>query len=231
MSRLIYAADDEFYIRELLKTFLEDAGYEIITFENGDLLYEAFCQKASDLVILDVMMPGNDGLLICNELRRISNVPIIILTAKDTEMDYILGMSIGSDDYIVKPFRPTMLLMKIKAIFRRMDMEHEKNSETGEIRIGNIRISRYERIVYCNEYNLKFSGIEFDLLLYLAKNLQKAVSRDEILQNVWGVDSEIETRVIDETIRKIRKKMVGVNSNIKIETVWGYGYKAIEITI
>ncbi len=231
MSGLIYAADDEFYIRELLKTFLEDAGYEIITFENGDLLYEAFCQRASDLVILDVMMPGNDGLLICNELRRISNVPIIILTAKDTEMDYILGMSIGSDDYIVKPFRPTMLLMKIKAIFRRMDMEHEKKSETGEIKVGNIRISRYERIVYCNGYNLKFSGTEFDLLLYLAQNMQKAVSRDEILQNVWGVDSEVETRVIDETIRKIRKKMVDVNSNIKIETVWGYGYKVIEITI
>lgn len=231
MSGLIYAADDEFYIRELLKTFLEDAGYEIVTFENGDLLYEAFCQRASDLVILDVMMPGNDGLLICNELRRISNVPIIILTAKDTEMDYILGMSIGSDDYIVKPFRPTMLLMKIKAIFRRMDMEHEKKSETGEIKVGNIRISRYERIVYCNGYNLKFSGTEFDLLLYLAQNMQKAVSRDEILQNVWGVDSEVETRVIDETIRKIRKKMVDVNSNIKIETVWGYGYKVIEITI
>lgn len=229
MAKLIYAADDEIHIRELLETFFVDAGYEVATFENGDLLYEAFCRQPSDMVILDVMMPGHDGMFLCKELRKISKVPIILLTAKDTEMDYIMGMSIGSDDYIMKPFRPTMLLMKIKAIFRRMDMEHERESENRELLVGNIRISSYERMVYCLDQGLTLSVTEFELFYYLAKNLQKAVSREEILNVIWDMDAEVETRVVDETIRKIRKKLKTCDSRIRIDTVWGHGYKMVEV--
>lgn len=225
MATLIYAADDELNIREVLKVFLIDAGYEVVTFENGDSLYERFKEKACDLVILDIIMPGSDGLAICNELRKISKVPIILLTAKDAETDYILGMSVGSDDYIVKPFRPTMLLMKIKAILRRVEMERDMVSSHTEISFGDIRISSYERIAFCREEDLKLTGTEFDLLLYLIKNKQKAISRDEMLENVWGIGSEIETRAVDETIRRIRKKMQNAASTVRIETVWGYGYK------
>ncbi|MDE7430376.1 MAG: response regulator transcription factor [Lachnospiraceae bacterium] len=225
MAKLIYAADDELNIREVLKVFLIDAGYEVVTFENGDSLYERFREKACDLVILDIIMPGSDGLAICNELRKISKVPIILLTAKDAETDYIMGMSVGSDDYIVKPFRPTMLLMKIKAILRRVEMERDMVSSHTEISFGDIRISSYERIAFCREEDLKLTGTEFDLLLYLIKNKQKAISRDEMLENVWGIGSEIETRAVDETIRRIRKKMQNVASTVRIETVWGYGYK------
>lgn len=227
MAKLIYAADDELHIREVLKVFLIDAGYEVVVFETGDSLFEAFKKKACDLVILDIIMPGNDGLIICDELRKISNVPIILLTAKDAETDYIRGMSIGSDDYIVKPFRPTMLLMKIKAILRRVEMEQQTGSEQEEIVIGDIRISSYERIAYCREEDLKLSGTEFDLLLYLVKNKQKAISRDELLEKVWGISTEVETRVVDETIRRVRKKMVNRASVVRIETVWGHGYKIV----
>lgn len=227
MAKLIYAADDEQNIREVLKVFLISAGYEVAVFDNGDSLYEAFKEKPCDLVILDVIMPGSDGLTICNELRKISKVPIILLTAKDAETDYIIGMSIGSDDYVVKPFRPTMLLMKIKAILRRVEMEREIIAAHEEVMIGDIRISSYERIAYCREENLKLSGTEFDLLLYLVRNKQKAISRDEILENVWGIGSEVETRVVDETIRRVRKKMVNSTSQVRIETVWGHGYKII----
>lgn len=227
MSKLIYAADDEKNIRELLEIFLKDAGYEVEMFENGDLLYERFAIKKSDLVILDIMMPGNDGLEICKKIREKSDVPIIMLTAKDTENDFILGMSIGSDDYIMKPFRPTMLLMKIKAIFRRMD--YEKKGRT--IEIGNIRISSYERKIYdiCSGNAVELSMTEFALLAYMANYPGKAISRDELLENVWEIDSDIETRVVDETIRRIRRKINSFDSKVHIETVWGHGYRIVEV--
>lgn len=149
MPKVIYAADDEKAIRELIQAFLQDSGYEVEIFENGDLLYKRFMEKASDMVILDIMMPGSDGMEICKQLRKISDVPIIMLTARDTENDFVFEMTIGSDDYITKPFRPTMLQMKIKAIFRRIGLEH-KGMEEKELKIGSLRISSYERKI-CSE--------------------------------------------------------------------------------
>ena len=130
MGKLIYAADDEENIREILKSFLVDSGFEVEVFPTGDELFEAFQKKPCDLAVLDIMMPGTDGLTICKNLRAISKVPIIILTAKDSEMDYVTGMTYGGDDYLMKPFRPSMLVMRIKALFRRIEMEHDnKRSE------------------------------------------------------------------------------------------------------
>ena len=130
MGKLIYAADDEENIREILKSFLVDSGFEVEVFPTGDELFEAFQNKPCDLAVLDIMMPGTDGLTVCKNLRAISKVPIIILTAKDSEMDYVTGMTYGGDDYLMKPFRPSMLVMRIKALFRRIEMEHDnKKSE------------------------------------------------------------------------------------------------------
>ena len=125
MGKLIYAADDEENIREILKSFLVDSGFEVEVFPTGDELFEKFQTKPCDLVVLDIMMPGTDGLTVCKNLRAISKVPIIILTAKDSEMDYVTGMTYGGDDYLMKPFRPSMLVMRIKALFRRIEMEHD----------------------------------------------------------------------------------------------------------
>ncbi|MFR4406767.1 MAG: response regulator transcription factor [Anaerovoracaceae bacterium] len=126
MGHSIYLADDEKSIRELLHSFLASDGYTVRSFESGDALLEAFRQDPAELVILDIMMPGTDGLTVCRELRAVSDIPIILLTAKDSELDYVMGISQGSDDYLTKPFRPTILLMKVKALLRRVEMDRGK---------------------------------------------------------------------------------------------------------
>lgn len=121
----IYIADDEANIRIAIKTFLENAGYSVKDFENGDLLLSAFDENPADLVVLDVMMPGSNGFVVCKELRQKSAVPIIMLTARDSDLDYATGLDLGSDDYLIKPFSPMALVLKIKAIFRRMELDRK----------------------------------------------------------------------------------------------------------
>jgi diguanylate cyclase (GGDEF)-like protein len=143
-TKKIYIAEDELNIRLAIKTFLENAGYSVEDFENGDLLLEAFNKSEADLVILDVMMPGSNGFVICKELRKISHVPIFMLTARDSDLDYSTGLEIGSDDYLTKPFSPMALVMRVKAIFRRLDFERKS----------------YERDAMTGVYN-KVSGISY----------------------------------------------------------------------
>ena len=126
MGYSIYIAEDDKKIRELIHRFLESDGYAVISFENGDELLTAFRKNPADLVILDIMMPGTDGLEICSRLREFTDVPIILLTAKDSELDYVSGITQGSDDYLTKPFRPTILLMRVKALLRRVEMSKNK---------------------------------------------------------------------------------------------------------
>lgn len=133
-KKLIYIADDEASIRLAIKAFLENANFLVSDFETGDLLLEAFNEKPSDFVVLDVMMPGSNGFIVCKELRKISSVPIIMLTARDSDLDYATGLDLGSDDYLIKPFSPMALVMKINAIFRRIEFEklaHEKGDANG----------------------------------------------------------------------------------------------------
>ena len=134
-KKIIYIADDEANIRSGIKTFLENAGFIVKDFDNGDLLLEAFKQEPADMIVLDIMMPGSNGFVICRELRKISHVPIIMLSARDSDLDYSTGLDIGSDDYFVKPFSPMALTMRIKAIFRRIEWEREgcKNEQEGNI--------------------------------------------------------------------------------------------------
>jgi len=128
-DKIIFIADDEANIRLGIKTFLENAGYTVNDFENGDLLMEAFSENPADLVILDVMMPGSNGFVVCKELRKVSHVPIIMLTARDSDLDYATGLDLGSDDYFTKPFSPMELVMRVKAIFRRMEYDRQIFSE------------------------------------------------------------------------------------------------------
>ena len=125
MNKKIYIAEDDNNIRHGIKTFLENAGYIVEDFENGDLLMESFLKSPADLLILDVMMPGSNGFIICKEIRKISHVPIIMLTARDSDLDYATGLDLGSDDYIIKPFSPMALVMRVNALFRRIDFERE----------------------------------------------------------------------------------------------------------
>ena len=228
MGHSIYLADDEKSIRELLHSFLASDGYTVRSFENGDALLEAFRQEPAELVILDIMMPGTDGLTVCREIRSVSDIPIILLTAKDSELDYVMGISQGSDDYLTKPFRPTILLMKVKALLRRVEMDRGKTAAEDELHYGDIRYSATENAVFCGSTIVTLTQTELRLLSYMLKQPEKAYSREELLNAVWGFDSEVETRVTDETLRRIRKKLLQAGSAVSVSTIWGFGYKLKE---
>lgn len=229
MSHSIYIADDEKNIRDLIKSFLESDGYEVSAFETGDELKAVFDEKPADLVILDIMMPGTDGLTLCRKLREESSVPIIILTAKDSEYDYVQGITIGSDDYLTKPFRPTVLLMCVRSLLRRMDM-NEKGDRSSkmsdeDISIGDLTFSGRRNEILCGGRPVKLTRTELKMLSYMMKNPEKAYSRDELLNAIWGYDTKVETRVTDETLRRIRKQLSACESNVSVRTMWGFGYR------
>lgn len=229
MGHTIYLADDEKSIRELLHSFLTSGGYTVRSFESGDALLAAFQQEPAELVILDIMMPGMDGLAVCRELRTVSDIPIILLTAKDSELDYVMGISQGGDDYLTKPFRPTILLMKVKALLRRVEMDHGKVAAAdGALCYGDIRYSATENAVFCEAVPVGLTQTELRLLSYMMKQPEKAYSREELLNAVWGFDSEVETRVTDETLRRIRKKLLQAGSRVSVTTIWGFGYRLKE---
>ncbi len=218
----IYLADDDKDILRLLEIFLKNEGYEVVSFLTGDELYEHFLVEESDLVILDIMMPGSSGLTICENLRKISSVPIILLTAKDTDADYIAGITLGSDDYLVKPFNPTILGMKVKALLRRVNMTKE-NKEV-DVLCGDLIYKTKEHSIFINEKEINLTKTEFNCLKYMMDHFEEAISREQLLEDVWGFDTVVETRVTDETIRKIRKKLSELNSIVIIRNKWGYGY-------
>lgn len=173
------------------------------------------------------MMPGTDGLTICKQLREITNVPIIMLSAKDTEFDYVQGITIGGDDYLTKPFRPTTLLMRVRSLLRRMDMNNPKATEDKPqgLTVGNLEFNAPANTVYCNGKAIGFSQTELKMLTYMLKNTEKAYSKEELLEKIWGFETQVETRVTDETLRRIRRKLSLAGSNVSVETIWGYGYK------
>ncbi len=225
-KKTIYIADDEQNIREAIKTFLESEGYAVAAFENGDLLLAAFQKAACDLVILDVMMPGLGGFAICSEIRKLSTVPIIMLTARDSDLDYATGLSLGSDDYFTKPFSAMSLVMRVKAIFRRIEFE-KQNSGPGEVArtlsFGDIIMDTKSKGVKAGGQEAPLTPNEYDLLKYLMEKNDQAVSRDELLESIWGYNTEIETRATDDTVRRLRKKLE--HSNVAIEAVWGFGFR------
>ena len=224
MNKLIYAADDDVSIRNLIKTFLVKEGYEVEVFENGDALLEVFLVREADLVILDVMMPGSDGFSICSIIRQRSTVPIIMLTARDTDADYYSGITLGSDDYFVKPVSPIKLTLRVKAILRRIDMDKGKE-EADSILYEDIKILPQGLTAYCKEKELLLTMTEYNLLLYFIQNSSRAISRKELLNKIWGFDSIVETRATDDTVKRLRRKLYDSDSSVVIDTIWGYGFK------
>lgn len=227
MKHLIYIADDEKNIRELIKNFLESDGYSVEAFETGDKLLEAFRKKSADLVILDIMMPGTDGLAVCRILREETDIPIIILSARDSDLDYVQGITIGGDDYLVKPFRPTELLMHVRSLLRRMEMNRKspKYTDSSDMQFGNLIYKAGSNTVTCKDKRVELTQTEFKMLIYMMADPDKAFSRKELLEAIWGYETEVETRVTDETMRRLRKKLLSAGSSVSIQTVWGFGYK------
>lgn len=218
----IYIADDEKSIRDIISGFLINSGYEVSTFENGDALLDEFMINPSDMVILDVMMPGTDGVILCTKIREKSNVPIIIVSAKDTELDRITGITMGADDYLVKPFAPMELVARVNSIFRRMsfnDTIKAKNILT----YGDIKIDIAMKKCVANGQSFDVTPTEFALLTYLFENSERAVSRDELLKNVWKFDYDVDTKVCDDVLKRLRKKLI--KTNVRVTAVWGFGFK------
>lgn len=219
----IFVVDDELKIRNLIKAYLDKEGYSVEVFDTGDSALEAFNIYPPDMLIIDVMMPGLNGFDLCKEIRKSSNVPIIIVSAKDEELDRILGLELGSDDYISKPFSPRELVIRVKNIFKRM--EPVKKIVKHEEVIGNTLIDEASRLVKVEDKELVFTSKEFELLNMLVKYKSQALSRDQILDVVWGYEYVGESRLVDDVIKRVRKKLKNVSSDIEIQTVWGYGYK------
>lgn len=224
VNKLIYIADDEVKIQELIKMFLKKEGYEVEAFSDGESLLKAFRKKQADMLLLDIMMPNLDGLTLCMEIRKESHVPIIIISAKDGEADKIAGLMLGSDDYMTKPFSPVELVLRVKSIFKRMEFDKRPVVNEENIIISDIIIYPQGRYAAFHGQDLKLTPMEFNLLSYLARNKNKGVGREELLNKVWGFDSEVDTRATDDMIKRIRKKLTNVGSTLKIETLWGFGF-------
>lgn len=224
-KKLIYIADDEVNICNIIKSFLLKDGYEVETFNDGYSLFSTFKKLPADMVIIDIMMPQMDGYTLCSSIREQSKVPIIIVSAKDTESDKIAGLVLGGDDYLTKPFSPMELLARIKAIFRRIDMDKSNVKASRKLYVGDLILNPDINQTLKNGISLGLTGMEFSLLYYLADNKERAVSRSELLDKIWGFENEVETRATDDMIKRIRKKLSDIASNIKIETIWGFGFK------
>lgn len=223
----IYYADDEKEIRDIVSVFLRNSGYEVKSFATGDLLLTAFIEEPCDLVLLDIMMPGTDGIGILQRLREISNVPVILLTAKDTDSDYYNGLLLGSDDYITKPFKPMILSAKIHALLRRIQYENQsgKQRETRDLDCGNLHYSNKKQEFLVNGKPLALTPTERKFLEFMMGHFEETVGRDEVLDAVWDMGHDVESRVADETNRRLRKKLTAAGASVYVQTVWGYGFK------
>ncbi len=224
MQGLIYVADDEKNIRDLIERFLEEAGHAVSVFENGESLLAAFVEKEPTLVILDVMMPDMDGFTVCSKLRKLSEVPIILLTARDTDADYITGYTAGCDDYFTKPFSPLKLTMRVNAIVKRA-LKEQQTAQSKKLSLEDVALEPALKRCTIHQQEVKLTNTEFELMAYLLMHQDRAVSREELLGAVWGYEAEVETRATDDTIKRLRKKLREHDSKITIETVWGYGFK------
>lgn len=216
----ILVVDDESRMRKLIKDFLEREGYQILEAADGvealDVFYE---QKDIELIILDVMMPKLDGWGVCQEIRRVSQVPIMMLTARSEERDELKGFELGIDEYVTKPFSPKILVARVGAILKRA----KGTSAESLTSIGGIEVDKSAHIVRVDGQEIDLSVKEFELLVYFLENQRIALTREKILNNVWNYDYFGDARTIDTHVKKLRSKL-GDRGNY-IKTIWGMGYK------
>lgn len=215
----VMIVDDESRMRKLVKDFLRREGYEVVEAEDGEQAVDIFFKNPKiDLILLDVMMPKLDGWQVCETIRQYSKVPIIMLTAKDSERDELRGFDLGVDEYISKPFSPKILMARIGAILRRANV-----TENEKLEVGGIVIDKVAHQVTIDGNPIDLSYKEFELLCYFLENKGVALSRERILNNVWNYDYFGDARTIDTHVKKLRSKLGDKGEYIK--TIWGMGYK------
>ena len=214
----IVVVDDEANIADLVGLYLEREGFRVLKAATGDAGLEAFRQHRPRLVVLDVGLPDLDGLEVCKRIRLTSQVPIIFLTARDGEVDRVLGLELGADDYLTKPFSPAELVARVKAVLRRAD----GGPAPDVLQVGDATIDAGRREVRVGDQPVEFTAKEFDLLRFLAERPGLALSRQQILDGVWGFDWFGDVRTVDVHIAQVRKK---VDDAVQIDTVRGVGYR------
>jgi len=230
VAQRILVVDDENDVQLVIKTALQSEGFDVATASNGPDALAEVANRQPDLIVLDVMMPGRDGFLVCREIRRTSDVPIIMLTAKASEMNKVVGLEIGADDYVTKPFSVMELVARIKAVLRRAAPQQDAETpEEDVIRRGELTIDRTRREVLAGEEAIELTTREFELLYFLASNPGIVFTREQILDRVWGNESIVVDRAIDVHIRHLRKKIEPrPDSPCFITTIRGVGYKFAE---
>lgn len=227
MNEKIMVVDDEENIVEFLTANLTRENFRVVKAYTGEEALEKVKSEDPDLVLLDVMLPEKSGFDVCKELRESTNVPIIMLTARDEDMDKIIGLEMGADDYVVKPFNPKELIARIKSIFRRIKSISQSVKER-KIHVMNLTLDIYRRKAWIDDDLLELAPKEFDLLLVLATNPGKVFTREEILKEVWGYEF-VDSRSVDVHIKYIREKLKKPLSD-SIQTVWGKGYKFVDMS-
>ena len=220
----ILVADDEANIRELVTLYLENEGFSVITASDGRAAVNSAREFHPDLIVLDLMMPELSGYEVCRELRRDSDVPILMLTARGDDVDRIVGLELGADDYLGKPFHPRELTARVKAILRRSGSAAQR--ETGSVVVGPLSIDWRRHVVTLDGAELRLRNKEFDLLRQLAEHEGIVLSREQLLETVWGYDYYGETRTVDVHVNQLRRKLT--TDAIAIETVRGVGYKLVQ---
>jgi len=220
----ILIVDDDLNICELLKLYIEKDGYKTIIANDGLEALKKFKEEKPDLIMLDLMLPGMDGMDICKEVRKTSDCPIIMLTAKGEVFDKVLGLEIGADDYMVKPFEGKEVTARIKAVLRRSKKEEKKEEK---------KIINYDGLTLdMSTYEMKINGKivdappkEKEIIYLLASNPNQVFTRDQLLDKIWGYDYFGDSRTVDVHIKRIRKKLEGVSDKWELKTVWGVGYR------
>ena len=224
MDTKLLIVDDDHNICDMLKLYFENEGYKVKVANDGFEGLNTFKVYEPDLVLLDIMMPKKDGWQVCREIREMSSKPVIMITAKGEVFDKVLGLELGADDFIVKPFDMKELSARIKAVLRRYNA-HSKNGDDEAVRFENIEIS-------LQKYELKLAGKvidippkELELLYFLASNCNRVFTRDQLLDKVWGFDYLGDSRTVDVHIKRLREKLEGASDKWLLKTVWGVGYK------
>ena len=226
MANKILVVDDDLNICELLKLYLENEGYMVFTANDGQEAVDTFQNKTPDLVLLDIMLPKKDGWQVCREIRKISSAPIIMLTAKGETFDKVLGLELGADDYVVKPFDAKEVMARVKAVLRRTNGDGESTeNEKKTVIYDNLEIN-------ITNYEMKVNGVavdtppkELELIYHLASNPDRVFTRDQLLDDVWGFDYYGDSRTVDVHVKRLREKLEGVSDKWCLKTVWGVGYK------
>jgi len=221
----IVIVEDEPSISEVISLYLHRAGFEVTTFSDGFSAFEHFAKKLPDLVILDVMLPGMDGFSLLRSIRDRSDVPVILLTSRREESDRIAGLELGADDYVVKPFSPQELVSRVRAVLRRTQTKSDSPAQ-GIIQVGSLNINPQTRELSNNGNNVILTAKEFDLLYYLAFHPRQVFSRDQLLENIWGLRDFIDPSTVTVHIRRLREKIEkDPTSPTHLVTAWGIGYK------